>query len=311
MTPNELLLWLSARREGSWQQFRAGVQSLDLAGAGGEEEDGPLPLHQRVRLNLERLGHVEFNTEEDRWRAVPPSLALCQHADHVTAVLCGARSPRLLREIEAAPAGLNFERVQFSDSPDVIRMRAPAAEPLAAFAEREKLLPGLDSPSALLSYIPPIDTFSTWRRDTLPSGGRDWKVKQFVIEKKVLKWRPVSLDEANAPGAEGLFCFTLYQRPTYFLREGRMTVKIPGAVGKYRIVAGLKRRFLKYDRRERLLSVPAILQPPLLTERALILCSGFPPALSVTRAKRRILTYRDIPEEVAGMAAEVLKQDFA
>jgi hypothetical protein len=66
---------------------------------------------------------------------------------------------------------------------------------------------------------------------------------------------------------------------------------------------------LRFDRKERHLSLPAIFRPPLLTERALVLCSGFPPFFSVVRGWPT-LTYREVPEEVAGMAAEVLRQDF-
>jgi hypothetical protein len=95
--------------------------------------------------------------------------------------------------------------------------------------------------------------------------------------------------------------------PRYFLREGRETIALPDAIGKYYILFRRQRRVLKYDRKERSLILPAIFRPPLLTERALILCSGFPPSISVARG-RPILTYRDIPEEVAGMTAEVLRQ---
>ncbi len=314
MTPNELLLWLSARRSGSWQQFRGAVQSLDLEGSAGEPEEASLAIHQRVRQNLERLGHVEFDAGEceEGWRVVPPSLALCQHGPPgvVTAVLCGARTARLLKNIESSANGLGFESTEYTDCPDIVRIRASAPEPLAVFAESKKLRVEQDSPSALLSHVPHIDSFSGWRREALPSGGKDWKVEHFVIERKVVKWHPVTIDEANAPGAQGLFRFTLYQRPTYFLREGRTTVTVPGAVGKYHVALGWKRRFLKYDRVGRRLTVPAIFRPPLLTERALILCSGFPPSLTAA-GKRPLLTYRDVPEEVAGMVAEVLGQDFA
>jgi hypothetical protein len=215
-----------------------------------------------------------------------------------------------LRRIEDAAAGLLFERVPVPDSPDVIRMQAPAIEPLAKIAESLNLLLSPDAPTALLSNIPPIDSFVGWRREPPPASGKDWNVRQFVIEKKLVKWRPVTLDDANAPGAQGLFCFTLYQRPKYFLREGPVTASLPGAVGKYRYISQRTRRFLKYDRREGRLTVPAILRPPLLTERALILCSGVPPEFSAAGNWPQ-LTYRNIPEEVAGMTAEVLKQDFA
>jgi hypothetical protein len=61
MTPNELLLWLSARKQGSWPQFRGAVERLDLMESEEAGQDTSLSLHQRVRLNLERLGHVEFD----------------------------------------------------------------------------------------------------------------------------------------------------------------------------------------------------------------------------------------------------------
>ena len=124
-----------------------------------------------------------------------------------------------------------------------------------------------------------------------------------------MKWHPTTLREANSPAAQGLFCFTRFQMPQYFLREGRETIKVPGAIGKYRVLSRRRRRVLRYDREERTLTLPAIFRPPLLTERALILCSGFPPSLSVLYGRPR-LTYRDIPEEVAAMTAEVLRQDL-
>jgi len=51
------------------------------------------------------------------------------------------------------------------------------------------------------------------------------------------------------------------------------------------------------------------IRPPLLTERALVLCSGFPPLFDVVYGRPR-LTYCDVPEEVAGLAAEVLRHDL-
>ena len=40
MSANSLLLWMSARRQGSWPQFRAAVEQLHLGeGENGEGED--------------------------------------------------------------------------------------------------------------------------------------------------------------------------------------------------------------------------------------------------------------------------------
>lgn len=312
MTPNELLLWLSARKEGSWPQFRGAVETLDIGNTDDEEEkDTSLPIHQRVRFNLERLGHVEFDAAEceDGWRVVPPALALCHHDDGVTGVLCGARTPKLLATIEQAASQLSFERTSHMDCPDIIRMQAPEANPLIELARQVGILGQLDTPTALLSHLSPIDAVQGWRREPLPQAGKDWDVKQFAIERKAMRWQAVTLQGANAPRAQGLFRFTRFQKPQYFLREGSETIRVPGAIGKYHILSQRRRRVLRYDRRTNCLTVPAILRPPLLTERALILCSGYPPTLSMSY-KRPTLTYRDIPEEVAGITAEVLRQDL-
>lgn len=313
MTPNELLLWLSARKEGSWPQFRGAVETLDLVDARDEMDEGfSLPLHQRVRFNFERLAHVEFDAAgcENGWRVVPPTLAVSQSERTSLGILCGARTLKLLRKIEQAAAGLTVERMVHPDCPDVLRIHAPEAQILVALAKHTGILCQFDTPAALLSHLPAIDAIKGWHREPLPSTGKDWDVKQFVIERKVMKWRKVTLQDANAPGSEGVFCFTRFQVPRYFLRENGETISLPGAFAKYRILSRQRRRVLRYDRHSKQLSLPAILRPPLLTERALILCSGFPPSLDI-KYNRRTLTYRDVPEEIAGMTAEVLRQDIA
>lgn len=314
MTPNELLLWLSARKQGSWVQFRSAVENLELAETADEaEQETALPLHQRVRLNLERLAHVEFDATgcEDGWRVVPPVLAIFEHDAGASGVLCGARTAKLVDRISAVGTGngLSFDRVSEPGCPDVIRVHAQKTDDLTEVANRAGVGCQTDCPTTLLSQLPPVDANKGWKREPLPVSGKEWDVKQFIVKGKTMRWETVSVREANAPEAQGLFCFTRYQRPQYFLREGQECVRLPGAVAKYLVLARRRRRVLRYERPQRRLSMPAILRPPLLTERGLVLCSGFPPAVSVVH-KRRMLTYRDIPEEVSGITAEILRQDF-
>lgn len=313
MTPNELLLWLSARKEGSWPQFRGAVETLDLFDSDDVADEGvSLPLHQRIRFNLERLGHLEFGASkcENGWRVVPPTLALCEDEGRATGILCGARTDKLLERIERAAGSVLWERSSCTECPDVLRMQAPEAQALIDIAGSEGILCQRDAPTALLCNVPPVDSISGFSRSQLPKVGSDWDVQEFVIDKKVMRWRRITLQEANASGAEGLFRFTRFQMPQYFLREDRETIRLPGAIGKYYVLFRRRRRVLRYDRNECRLTLPAIFRPPLLTERALVLCSGFPPSFSVERG-RRILTYRNISEEVTGMVAEALRQDFS
>ena len=245
----------------SWPQFRGAVENLGLEDSSGEAgEDTSLPLHQRVRFGLERLGHVEFDTEEceNGWRVVPPALALCQHDAVVTAVLCGARSLPLLKRIETSAGGMQIDQIPFPDCPDIIRIESANAQDLEELGRREGLLGEPDAPEALLSGLPPVSHVKKWPRQALPAGGKDWEVKQLIIERRNIKWRTVTPKEANAPDAEGLFRFSRFQTPEYFLREGRETIKLPGAIGKYLILFRYKRRVLRYNRQDRSLSVPAL-----------------------------------------------------
>lgn len=309
MTPNELLLWLSARKQGSWRQFRDAVATLDLAGDTDDTGEGS-QLHQRIRLNLERLGHVEFDAAgcEDGWRAVPPALALSRTGSKAIAVLCGARTPALLEKLERAAEGLALERAQQSDCPDVIRITTDEPRALTGCAGRAGFRCQAEAPAALLSHLPPVDFLGGCKAVPLPAMGKNWEVKQFVIDRKQMKWNTVTIQEANASTGLALFCFTRFQVPHYFLREGSVTLKLSGAAGKYYVLYRRQKRVLKYDSRQQRLTMPAIFRPPLLTERALILCSGFPPSVD-TSGRRPMLTYRDIPEEIAGLAAAVLRQD--
>jgi hypothetical protein len=122
MTPNELLLWLSARQKGSWPQFRAAVEKLELEDQENEaESEAALPVHLRICFNLERLGHVEFGAKgcEDGWRIVPPTLALYPHHGKATGVLCGARTPKLIAKLQEVCGPLAIEQTPKPDCPDI------------------------------------------------------------------------------------------------------------------------------------------------------------------------------------------------
>src|SRR4051812_24527063 len=94
---------MSARWEGSWQQFKDAVEELVPEPQSADSGGSKLPLHQKLRFSLERLGHVEFNFAENyRWRVVPPALALASNRD-VAGVVCGARSPETAHHVKALP----------------------------------------------------------------------------------------------------------------------------------------------------------------------------------------------------------------
>ena len=309
---NELLLWLSARGEGSWRAFRAAVEELRIpedseVRGGGEFEDEGFPLHQQLRLNMERLGHVEFFAREceEGWRVVPPTLATARVPNGRIAVLCGARSDRLLKLLTKTTSHLHVEVVPQADAPDVYRVFASSSEELSRVSEQSGLHFQPDAALAILSFLPPTDRPSSRGPTAEFPHGADWNVYRFLPDR--LGWTEVGRADANAARA-GLFRFIIhFQRPRYFLRQSGRTCERPCAVGIYALLRQHRHNVLRYDRGACSLSLPAVCRPPRLLERALVLCSGLPPTFNERDSR---LTYSDIQPEIARFAAQLLHQSL-
>ena len=315
MTANELLLWMSARGHGSWSQFRAAIEELHIT----EQENAPpavegeesaervsLPLHQSLRLNLQRLAHVEFfaGADGDDWRVTPPSLSVTHHGARSLAVMTGARSDALLRRLHSAPGQFEIETVPLEACPDQIRLVANDAPPFSAVADHTGLLIQTDAPLSILTSLPPIDHPAVRRPDDLPFG-TDWRIEQFSTT--TLNWKVATRDAALATAA-GLFRFSLAYRSNVLLCLDGAAYQIPAQVGKYYVLRQHRKRILSYDALNKRLSIPASCRPPFLIERALILCSGLLPSYERRQSAIGVLRYSDIPVTVARLAAALLRQ---
>ena len=211
---NELLLWLSARRKGSWQQFRQAVEELHSSdGEANSENNDEFPLHQQLRLDLERLAHVEFFAAdcEDGWRIAPPTLAAHSVSGGVRGVLCGARSPALRERMVRAAENFNCETLNSFCVPEVIRVVAPDASALAELAAQTNLHFQQDAPLAILSHLPPCDPPSRTRSQSEFPQGADWSIHDFDATK--LAWRKVERRETQAVSFGVLRFLIHFQRP--------------------------------------------------------------------------------------------------
>jgi hypothetical protein len=313
---NELLLWLSARKEGTWNQFRAAVESLHLpddapgdgdAGVEDDVEEGNsqsgLPIYQELRLNLQRLAHAEFFARDcdDGWRIAPPVLACCEdEALGWVGILCGARSRGLDARLLAAR--LEEHREELDGAP-CLRRFAGEREALTQLTDQAGLRLQIDVPLAILGSVPAASRRPLTHPVNLPVG-RDWKVERFSAED--LKWNESSRDEA-VDSNEGLFRFRVRQQWQLFfcLRKKAYEMR-QGQLGKFHLLRCRRRRVFRYDEPNRLLSMPASCRPPMLVERALVLCTGKLPSFDPQHAT---LIYAGVPPLTARLAARLLGQE--
>lgn len=313
MSANHLLLYMSARGQGSWQQFRAAVEELHLIGPesaiGSEEHDGPdpdgLPLYQLLRLNLQRLGHAEFfaGASGSDWRIAPPSLGVTNHKRGSLAIVAGARSPRLMQRLNEAAGTLRIETVPLLSAPDQIRIIAQSHDSLATIAERANLFFQEDAATAILTTLPAIDNASVLRQSDLPIG-KDWAIERFSTS--AFRWGPVARENAITIPF-GFFRFSLRHQRHFFLYIQGRAFQVAGQVGKFVALRHSRRKVFSYDANNDILSVPAICRPPFLIERALILCSGMLPSYDAGSGK---LNYHEVDRPTAELACGLLRQEL-
>lgn len=304
---------MSARVEGSWQQFRSAVEAFHLEEGAGDEGEGvedttagDLPLYQATRLGLERLAHVEFISvgAERRWRVVPPALAVNQHGDQWVGVLCGARYPELGAALSKLPGTLAFDSQAASGMPERIRLVALTAEALCSASTALGFLVQRSAPSALLAAIPPVDDPRSRFPDE-PPGGPGWTIHQF--SPTTLRWEAADLEDVRSANI-GLFRFQLRYQRFHFLRWLGRTFGVPVQVGKYAVLRRRRiRRLVQYDSARAVLSVPVTCRPPLLIERSLVLCSGLLARLDQATGR---LEYSEVPPDIGRLVATLLCQEI-
>jgi hypothetical protein len=313
MSANELLVWMSARARGSWQQFRAAVEELQLNNAEGDEsretdddrrDMSALPRYQTLRLNFERLGHAEFfeGAAPSGWRITPPTLAAAEGRNGWRATLVGARTPKVLQRIRDV-AAQQTEITQFVDCPDQIVILNREVDILASLADRAGLLFQHNAPLAMLTSLPPIDDPSLRKETYLPIG-TEWTVERFSTSAG--RWRDGTReDAANTSGA--LFRFSLHYRRLVLYCSNKAAFQISPQVAKYLLLFRKRHSILRYDASSLDLSVPATYRPPLLVERALILCAAAPPSYEPATGR---LHYVGITRAVVELVGALLRQEL-
>jgi hypothetical protein len=299
---------MSARRLGSWQQFRAAVEEFHAEADGDGEDDATkndpardLPLYQQVRFGLQRLGHVEFSGAESAWRVVPPALSVVTEK-RLKAIVCGARSPGIIDRLNKIGGDISWDVHEQSGMPTRIRLLANRIEDLESVAEAMGFFIQVNAPQALLAAIPPVDDPRS-RIPMEPPAGAGWTVERFSPSS--LKWSQVERTDLDKT-RNGLFRFKMKYQRQYYLRYQWRTFTAPVQVGKFAVLRGKKRKLFMYSNRRNILSVPAICRPPLLIERALILCSGVLPMVDKSSG---LIEYIQVPFEIVRAAMQLLRQE--
>lgn len=287
---DELLDALSYARGGSWEVFASLANQLD---------DSPWFAPETARL-LDALGHIDISMDRHKWRpdawaVAPTSIAVVE--DGRGAVLCGARSKRLLRRLsqDIASVGGSIETWTSPAGVAIVRLCGLDSESLAIVAESvteyvgERIVMVDRAPLRLLSILPDlVDVVGTLPVISWPS----LPIEIYDFEHGT--WRPIA--EPEQPGA-----YRFRTRPWIYAyvsaqdiqwRRGRIA---DARVVKHLAAGELGQSLIGYDRDRQLLITPWGAQLPGLYERAAVLCSGEPP-LKMTDGT---VVYPSVPRVIA------------
>jgi hypothetical protein len=135
--------------------------------------------------------------------------------------------------------------------------------------------------------------------------GADWSISRYDLVG--LHWKKT--DRRHVQNTRyGVFRFRIsFQPDRYFVRWMEATYELPRAIAIYVLLHRKRRYVFRYNPVSHDLSLPANCRPPRVLERALVLCSGLPPASNI-EIETRYLTYFDVPLETAQLAAQLLLQ---
>lgn len=277
-----------------WMSFRVSGRREDLP---SELLSGEPPL--RLLSDLAALGHVEA-AADGTWRIAPPVLAaLADEAGSAPmAVLCGARTPKVLERLQAACAqiGTTFCETPQEKRPSVIAVTGTSQTVLLATAAEAGLSSQRDAAFTLLACLPAI---REWPRTECPMvAGRVGEVKRFSRSR--LAWRPSSLNEA-AQARRGLFRIRRDWDWVNMLKQGSDSqAQIEFRAG--RLAAAERAKVVRWDAVSRNLRLPQALYPPTLIARALVLCSGVLPA---SDRDSRELVFQNVPVRTTRMVLAI------
>ena len=314
MTADHILIWMSAKGEGSWAQFTQAVETLSASDSDEEADDDSessgsaspafISSQNLLRLNLSRLGHAEFFNEDGRfrWRIVPPAISTTETANGALGVLCGARIPALRESLERICRDNELQTSEIADGPEAITISADSFERLAEIAEECHLILQPNAPEALLLSQPDILSSFYEIRSRLPAG-EGWTARRF--HPSSLSWQESSPAEAsNAP--TGLFEIHAGFPWRHMIADGKAFVELPKAVGIYRTLKQRRRQVFRFREKDQSLTIRAACRPPLLVERALILRSGVLPEISKRNGQGKFATYPNISKPLAESVSSIL-----
>jgi hypothetical protein len=265
----------------------------------GRKDDLPQELlagepPARTLADLATLAHTDV-AADGTWRIAPPVLAAGEDQNGIRAVLCGARTPKLLERVRTScrSAGADLAETAQEGRPSVFTVSAADGAQLTSIAAMAGIECQRDAAFTLLACLPAIPE---WPRTPCPMVvGRVASVTRFSRSQRF--WVPASLEQATQ-ASRGFFRIRRDWDWVNLLKEGPdRQAQIDIYAGRLAAAQGAKAA--RWDPLSGSLHFPVALSPPTLIARGLALCTG---RLPHRDRANRTLAFQEVPLRTARLA---------
>ncbi len=286
MNGNLLLYWMSRLGDGSWRRF---AETLEELGPDGDQDR----LKRKLVVSLSDLAHADFSRRTRKWKVRGPVLAGLIGV-RGRAILCGARSERLVQSVRQAAhkVACEYHEQPEQDAPSGIFVNGD--EQMLFSVEHSTGVHFLaDYSLHLLASAAPV--MKKYEIAQLERGILNWAVSVFDFE--TLKWtlltERLSMGD-QLPSNSALEFKSDYERKYCVTGLQTGPRKLPRREAVY-VAASLKHRpLVNYDPQRCVLSTPLTAPLPEAYTRMACLCSGSP-----ARVEAGKLVYQKVPPSIA------------
>lgn len=288
--------------------------------------DTEIDLHEirrRSIRSLDSLGHCEFDFEKRYVYACPPAIVSLPVSGLPHAVLCGARTPAIVKRLEAT-AALNRDEISIKKIqqaglefllPEAIIIESISLNRIQEISRELGIASNLNQPASwvLANFSPSIKdiihSMNFESRDNL-----NWYIEYFSPSS--LRFSRFHDEEIDAE----LVSYTnpVNQQKCHLIWEGQNAATIDRDWGRYIVLFKHEIQVIMYDERHHRLAVPATVPLPRFLGRGITLCSGLAPSRVMLSLKPRaglpaghtVDVYDSVPPAIASIVADKLSQDL-
>lgn len=277
--------------------------------------------HQVVRF-LDSLGHCEFDFDTRMVYACPPVFAVLPSYGLPKAVLTGARTSNLIKNLKQAVKKKSRQAALSITAQDTAGLDFPALISVEAVSFRV-----LEEIASAVGINCEAKEPAAWRLANFSAGLEELKGSLKFGEREELNWAQkvfnpdtlsFSLRRSGLPEGYKLASYKnpVSQQLRHWLWDGENAADVNRDWGRYFVLEALKLSVLLFDERYQNLAVPLNVPLPCLLARAVTLCSGQVPHISKTGTKRAgdippeydISIYSGVTPPVANLVARKLGQ---